>query len=69
MDLKDFDEAFTNLIQQGLVEIVGIDKKTKVPNFIISEIFLSRISLKCSEDFPSKFSHDYISQTSQNLNS
>ena len=26
MDLKDFDEAFTNLIQQGLVEIVGIDK-------------------------------------------
>ena len=26
MDLKDFDEAFTNLIQKGLVEIVGIDK-------------------------------------------
>ena len=26
MDLKDFDEAFTNLIQQGLVEIVGINK-------------------------------------------
>jgi hypothetical protein len=27
MDLKDFDEAFTNLIQQGLVEIVGINKE------------------------------------------
>ena len=26
MDRKDFDEAFTNLIQKGLVEIVGIDK-------------------------------------------
>jgi len=26
MDLKDFDEAFTNLIQKGLVEIVGVNK-------------------------------------------
>lgn len=26
MNLEDFDEAFTNLIQKGLVEIVGIDK-------------------------------------------
>ena len=26
MDLEDFDEAFTNLIQQGLVEIVGVNK-------------------------------------------
>ena len=26
MDLKDFDEAFTNLIQQGLIEIVGVNK-------------------------------------------
>jgi len=26
MDLKDFDEAFTNLIQQGLVEIVGVNE-------------------------------------------
>lgn len=26
MDLEDFDEAFTNLIQQGLVEIVGVNE-------------------------------------------
>jgi hypothetical protein len=26
MNLEDFDEAFTNLIQQGLVEIVGVNK-------------------------------------------
>jgi len=26
MDLEDFDEAFTNLIQQGLIEIVGVNK-------------------------------------------
>lgn len=26
MDRKDFDEAFTNLIQKGLVEIVGVNK-------------------------------------------
>ena len=26
MDLEDFNEAFTNLIQKGLVEIVGVSK-------------------------------------------
>lgn len=26
MDLEDFNEAFTNLIQKGLVEIVGVNK-------------------------------------------
>jgi len=26
MNLEDFDEAFTNLIQQGLIEIVGVNK-------------------------------------------
>ena len=26
MDQKDFDEIFTNLIQKGLVEIVGVNK-------------------------------------------
>ena len=26
MDQEDFDEIFTNLIQKGLVEIVGINK-------------------------------------------
>ena len=31
MDLEDFNEAFTNLIQKGLVEIVGI-KMIKIPS-------------------------------------
>jgi hypothetical protein len=26
MNLEDFDEAFTNLIQKGLVEIVGVNE-------------------------------------------
>ena len=26
MDREDFDEAFTNLIQQGLIEIVGVNE-------------------------------------------